>query len=143
MSEEAERAADKLMNKVGRVEKVISLLKEGYYNILFNYKIERWDDDTPGCKASGCVNFPLCGSHLNTGCCLDGSDIEMLLHCPFINKPKPASGGCWYDCRLENLTKEERLDLVRVKIVDLENWLRKYVPYLRLKLPDNEPKRQN
>ena len=107
-----------------RVEKMVSLLKEGYFNIMHNYTIKRWEDNTIGAKESGCIGFPLCGSNIETWCPFEKSiDFELMLACPFINKPLPTKGGCWWDCQIENINKEEKLKLILAKIDELESWL--------------------
>ena len=110
-----------------KAEKMVSLLKEGYFNILFDYEIKRWDDNTIGAKDSGCIGFPLCGSNVESGCVFqEGSEFERMLLCPFAKRPLPSRGGCWWDCQIEELNKEQKLGFILAKVDELEKWLDKH-----------------
>ena len=106
-----------------KAEKMIALLKEGYFNIFFDYEIERWDDETIGAKDSGCIGYPLCGSNIETGCVFEGTEYDIMLLCPFAHKPKPKRGGCWWDCQIEMLNKKQKLEAILTKIDEIEDWL--------------------
>ena len=104
---------------------MVSLLKEGYYNILLNYEIKRWDDDSIGAKCNGCIGFPLCGSNIESGCVFsEDSEYNKMLLCPFANQPLPVRGGCWWDCQIEKLNKRQKLLIIRTKIYEIEDWLK-------------------
>lgn len=113
--------------KFETIEKVVSLLKEGFFNILHDYNIKRWDDNTIGAKDSGCIGFPLCGSHVGYKLTFSrDNDIKEKIKCPFTDKSKLDGIGCWWDCQLEKMGKQERLNTIISKIDELEEWLYHY-----------------
>lgn len=106
------------------IEKIVSLLKEGFFNVMHDYNIERWDDNTSGAKDSGCIGFPFCGSHVADKLSfVEDTVLREKVRCPFTHKPFPERGGCWWDCQLEKKGKRERLNAILTKIDELEEWL--------------------